>query len=522
LGTKAIGCSENQEFIANTSLYIKVQSIDFLDLLKEDPNSLVGKISYESNNPNYGLFPFPMNKELYNRMQNINQPYSIPAGSPYFGKSLQNLFDITYVESYVNNVGQTITGNFYKIDLVNRENNNVVEFLKDYYSTINFIDIKNFYAQLVNLLTGAIQIKKGSGNIALTDFNKVLIIMRRIFGLCFDSEQEIDVGGTAKVSPNDKVDDSFFSFSEIDLRILERTVEDIKQGVYEFVDCDNVKVRIKPDPILEAVNQLNLTDGTNNNNQINDAANLTDVISNGFFPIQVDFDDSFLKEFPNALVMSLLSPKVILPIMIMAKSLNKTFVDEINSFLDFVDKMRTYFVSLVSKVIALFIKILYDIVYKDIKALVARLTNDIAREKTKKYENMVLSLTTLLVQIANIVNDFRQCNAIINQLQGLVTNVQKRTESLPLPLLLASRLRKGFSKTSAFLRVISKFEELGLPTGPMPDGSPNLMLASIKSIIDGIDDEMAENGRVDIGVAPLTVILGRNSTNPISIYGIPV
>jgi hypothetical protein len=43
-----------------------------------------------------------MNKELYNRTQNINQPFSVPAsGQSYLGTSGQELFDISYVESYV-------------------------------------------------------------------------------------------------------------------------------------------------------------------------------------------------------------------------------------------------------------------------------------------------------------------------------------------------------------------------------------------------------------------------------------
>ncbi len=82
-------------------------------------------------------------------------------------------------------------------------------------------------------------------------------------------------------------------------------------------------------------------------------------------------------------------------------------------------------------------------------------------------------------------------------------------------------MRKGFSKTSAFLRVITEFEELGLPTGPMPDGSPNLMLAAVKGIINGIDDEFNENGRADIGIPALSVTPAFQ-TIPNSAYGVIV
>ena len=49
-------------------------------------------------------------------------------------------------------------------------------------------------------------------------------------GLCFDNKAEIDVSGIAKVSELDGVDDSFFEFTEIDLRIIDQTISDIKLG----------------------------------------------------------------------------------------------------------------------------------------------------------------------------------------------------------------------------------------------------------------------------------------------------
>jgi hypothetical protein len=67
-------------------------------------------------------------------------------------------------------------------------------------------------------------------------------------------------------------------------------------------------------------------------------------------------------------------------------------------------------------------------------------------------------------------------------------------------------LLDGYSSTRAFLNVIGEFEKLGLPTGPMPDGSPNLMLASIKAMMDGMDKEEAQNGKYAIAVKPLAVL----------------
>ena len=205
LGTSAIGCAQDQTYIGNQSIYIKVKSFDLVNFLKEDPESSVGKITYEKESIQYGTFPFSLNKSLYNRMQNINQPYSIPATLNYVGTSGQELFDITYVESYVDPIVGLVQGNFYKIDLKNRESNKIVEFLEDYYSTIDIVDFKNIFANLINQLTGAISIKKGDGDINLGDLTKVLLILKRILGLCFDSTTEIDVGGVSKVSEFDNI-----------------------------------------------------------------------------------------------------------------------------------------------------------------------------------------------------------------------------------------------------------------------------------------------------------------------------
>ncbi len=83
---------------------------------------------------------------------------------------------------------------------------------------------------------------------------------------------------------------------------------------------------------------------------------------------------------------------------------------------------------------------------------------------------------------------------------------------------MASKFVDGFSASRATLNVIEEFEKLGLPTGPMPDGSPNLMLAAVKGIIDGIDKEQSQNGQVQVAVDFLSITpIGQ--TIPKVIYG---
>jgi F0F1-type ATP synthase membrane subunit b/b' len=518
---KTVGCSQDQTFNQQT-FYIRVKALDLTNLLKDDPTSDTGKLLYEPSGIQFFNYPFSMNRELYDLIQNINVPFSTTAGSAYKGKSGQELFDITYVESYVDINGQTIQGNFYKIDLKNRTNNvnKIVEFLKDYYSTIKFLDFKNFFANLMNLLSGAISIKRGDGKLDLSILQKVLLIIQRILGLCFDKTKEIDVTGSAKLSEGDSIDESFFEFTEIDLRIIDQTVSDIKLGVVEFEECDTVKLPVNTDDILTAVNNLNFF-GDDNNNAIDDASNLTDALTKnpGWFPLEINIDLSFLKEFPKALLVTILSPKVLLPLFIALKSIGDDIDNKINSFLDFMKNFKTFIIQLTSKITALFIKILVDIIKKDIKNLVSSIIADIGNEKLRLRLEVIKSLTEVVTTILNLVRDFRECKSIIDELLALLKLASKGFgNKVPYPLLLSAELLDGYSSTRAFLNVIEEFEKLGLPTGPMPDGSPNLMLASIKGMMDGMDKEEAQNGNYQIAVKP-TAVLPIGITQGLTSYG---
>jgi hypothetical protein len=520
----AVGCSQDQEF-TNQTIYIRVKPLDLQNMLKEDPQGDVGKVLYEKTDIQYNNFPFSMNKELYNRIQNINQPFTVSSGgSPYKGKSNQELFDITYVESYVDPVTfQTIQGNFYKVDLKNRINNinKISEFIKDYFASISIIDLKNFYANLMNQLSGVISIKKGEGKLDLGDFQKILIILQRVLGLCFDKTKEIDVSGTAKISDSETIDDSFFEFTDIDLRIIDQKISDIKLGVVEFEECDTVKLPVNADDILTAINNLNFIDNGNNNNNIDDASNITDVLTGnpGWLPLQINIDLSFLKEFPKALILTLLTPKVLLPLYIMLKALGDNADLAINSFIDFAKKFKSFIVNLSSKIGSLFIKILFDIIKKDIKNLIKSIISDITNEKLRNRLLAIRSLTEILVTLAKIVKDFRECKSVIDELLSLLKIAGKGFgNKIPYPLLLSSELLDGYSSTRAFLNIIEEFEKLGLPTGPMPDGSPNLMLVSIKGMLDGMEKEDSQNGNLQVAVKPMTV-LPIGVTKGLSSYG---
>jgi len=298
---KQLGCSQQQTYdIATFSngIFIPVESIDLVGWLKIKPGTPIGNAFYEGKvrdiftglttttttiNPTKQPNPFNMNLELYNRIQNEGQSYSVTQGQDYLGFSKVPLFDFQYVTK--DNYG--FAGNFIKVTLADRDKdttgttkNLVGQFIQDYFKTIKIVDKKQIFLLALELLFGTLSIEVKSGSNEIKDklfFEKLL---SRIMGLCFDSRNEIDVSGTAKIAPLDGVDDSFFELTDIDLLQIESKLSDIQLGVVEYQECTNVKLPIDTQTILNVLSEMNGVDD-------NDTSKLTQI----FDKVIDDYDD---------------------------------------------------------------------------------------------------------------------------------------------------------------------------------------------------------------------------------------
>jgi len=510
----ALACSDLQSYQFNTTYYIPVKSVDLFGIFEQSPSDKIGKLFYEIEPTPFNKFPYSMNRQLYDRTQNLGQPYSAVAANNYLGTSQQNLFDIEYVESYVDQNLQTIQGSFFKVDLKPRVNFPVVdEFLNDYFSTIDILEYKTFFTNLVNYVTGAISFGRGDGKLKLSMIQKVLVIMQRILGLCSDNNKEIEVSSTSKISEVDNIDESFYEFNDIDLRIIDQITSDIKLGVVEFEDCDNVKIQMNVDAVLTALDTLQFFEDTSNVNEFNNALGIIYPVVDDDPAYKLSLDSGFFGQFVKAVMNTILSPKTILPIMITAGMVNQPIWKNISNIEDFQKIFKNFFNEVLTKISAVFTKAVFNELKKEIKALVSLILKDVVSEKTKKKYQMILSIVAIIPALSIITKDFRECRSVLDELLQLLNiGVRKGIDAIsnaggdiPLPLLLSAKLLDGYSPTRSFLNTVQNLQELGIPTGPMPDGSPNKFLASVKALIDGNSKEIAENGKVAIGIGPLTI-----------------
>jgi hypothetical protein len=547
-------------------IYLPLQSLDFFGNLKNSPLSFVGKSWYEKDTPSVspdfrpfgGLEPYPMNKEFYLRLEsrNVDRSFKQEYGEFYKGVTGQDLFDFQYTQ----NKSFNIPGDYLRIILLDRKNadgtvtgstaNKVGQFISDYFATINLVDSVDITRQLVNVMTGGLSFQAGMGSDDIQNQSKFDLIVQRILGLCQDNRTEIDVSGLAKIGELDGVDETFFEFNEMDLRNIDIQVSNIQNGVMEFTDCENVKLPVNANLLVKQLDEFRDKLGTmSSEQQVSEIEKILDSIVDNpdwkltlpsNFNAAVSFNKNVIKQLPLAVVAAFLTPKVMLPILTMlsvvqsgatytanqfissantfiasantaitsANTINNQASNVINNQVDFLNKFRSFNFEVVARVGEIFLKTLFDLIKRDLINLIGIIVGEISKGKYKKYVRSVTRLAQFLTILVQLAQNYRNCRSLINDIQQilkLINGLPIIRQKIPYALLLMSDFLPGYSANRGVINSIQNLQFLGIPTGPLPDGSPNLMNQLIDAVISGADKEMSENGVSDIQVGIPTI-----------------
>ncbi len=516
----ALGCSQEQNYETNKPLYIKVSSIDvFGKTLQTDPNTSPGQYIYEVNPFNPKKRPYSFNRELYNRLQNPGKSYKEEYNVNFLGTTNQELFNITYVKDPTPIGKPQLYGDYYKVELSPRvSGEKVVDFLNDYLNSIDILNFNELYSNVLNLLTGSISIKLKTGEDDLrsqTEFEKIL---QRILGLCFDNKQEIDVSGSGKLDPLDQIDDSFFVLSPREMVEVENKVKNVLESVVQYRDCGTLSLPVNADANLGLLDKF-LNPDVNASNADRIAQDLLNEIAKNpewkirFPRLPDNLDDiintEFLEIIPIAITNSLLSPKHLFPLMVMAKALQNEYVDDIETLQDFLREFKRFIINLQSKISGIFVEELVKQIRKNIKDLMQSIVTQTTNELLNKKAKIILASINLALTLAAAIEDYRRCKSIIDELQKMLSlTAQIRGlagNSVPTLINYLANLKPGMSPTSLLTRFIDKLEDAGVPTGDLPDGSPNLSLIIQQSFNQSLIDEIAENGKTDVTITGIEV-----------------
>jgi hypothetical protein len=573
------GVSQNQiQNIPSLSLlpsqdgiYVKVGDIDWNKSLTISAQTSIGKLYYETTGittlaayKNYaGTSGFPMNYELNQRILQEGETFRDEFSPSYYqGRSKQPIFDIEYTTQN----GLLESGDFFRVFLIDREGtptttnpaqatteysaNTIGNALADYYQSINIFEPKTFLGSLLNLTVGV-----ASQSISIRQIesqNKFVTILNRIIGICEPGSSEIDVSGVAKLSELDNIDDSFFTFSDIELNDINQISNNQKRGIVQYIDCDNVDLPVNNDILLQQADQLSdRIDSLPVEDQVAEIERLLDSIpqawsQQGFGGIGFDtsnpFNADLIKKIELALLTSILTPKVILPILIFKEYLQNEVVGFANNLIvsantiissantlinsantinalgttfvsdgvDFIKKYKKFVFRVVGRITNRFLELLFNMLKKNLLRLLREILRDIARtSKSAKLKaiNTILNYAEPLVQ--GFLN-YRECKSLIKQIQRILELIRGEPRTPPSPLsnalLVLTEFLPGVSPERGVLNIIEYMQAYGLKTGSLPDGSPNRMVAFTTALQKGGYDEFVQNGKVEgtAFVPPLT------------------
>ena len=114
----------------------------------------------------------------------------------------------------------------------------------------------------------------------------------------------------------------------------------------------------------------------------------------------------------------------------------------INNSTDFLKVFKSFNIQVMSKIGAIFLKTLYEILKKDIINLISSVILDVSKSQRLKKYTIILRLVNILLIIAQLVNDFRKCKSLITDILLLLKTIFGKPDgSIPMPLLLLTQFK---------------------------------------------------------------------------------
>jgi len=363
-----------------TGIVIEVRKIDFLDMLRTDPNSVAGRLMYNDVTTPLTIST-DLNTFLYEVIQNPGIPYQWPQLNP--------ILDITFNELSTGNPNNTLTITAtlpYNTQTLTDLNN-------DFIDSLQLLNSANVLNKIMDIIYGAVSSVAGISQ-------KVLETEQKINGVVDKMVNNVNEG---------PINDSAFSFSNEETLKQQAEAAARKRGVKNIKTTNDIPSSVPISSLTNYNQQLSTATSliqTKNviSSNLNNMANLS-VIN---VPNPVDIASSklnFIQQIITSIIKSIvgiiLSPKVILVFLINYKIVYgqaATFSDPI----DFIRRNKNL-INEIMKVIAVeLIKILLTIALKEISILVAQA---IAKKQIEKNTNKLAQLQSLIGISPNLIRN---------------------------------------------------------------------------------------------------------------------
>jgi hypothetical protein len=295
--------------------------------------------------------------------------------------------------------------------------------------------------------------------------------------------------------------ESYFDFDDVEGIDLDD--EDSKfRRVLKFTDCDNFETPVNPSTIEDFVFFTNkkpineLVDST-----LGRTATQAYIDSGSNIP-QINFNlnlmNLFILNLPKALISSLLTPKIFLPIIIVYKVI-KGIAGQTIDVKVLMRMLSKLFVTIIKGLLWMFLREFWRLVKIDLIAYVMKIVKKILKNKSKRYITILKALIAFLLQV--LQTEIDNCYALFSAVITAITTALSANVSLQVPgiLLLLSKRLPGYSQDRSFMNIMERLDASGVKTGPI-FGESNNIGTLVKSIIDGHTEEEDQNSFVKISL----------------------
>lgn len=472
-------CGGNASLIVD-SIKIKPQEFDILNMFKIDPSTAAGQIMYEPASPSRNKLK--INRELYNSFTQGN--YTLETNSN------KTLFRMDWSSA---NQEFTVTGLTQGSGTVYVE-----QFLNDYYSSVELPDLTGVTktAMLVALSGDPSQdplFDKG-----MNDIDRLL---KKLFALCSSPQPKNGLikNTTTQFNENDQDIEFYFDFNDVEGIDLDDESARLRK-VLRFADCNNFEVPINPDILEDFVylsNKKPLSDMITST--LSKAASDAYEQSDGNIPLEnfhLTILNTFILQLPKALVMSCLSPKIFLPIVLIYKMFKLT-VNEVIVAAQFMKKLWKLFKAIITDLFWLFIRNFWKLIKPDLIRWVGNLVKRILKNKYKRYATIITALIALLVKI--LEDGIDNCYELFNIILTTIDAALNASGIFNIPSLLLSISDKlpGFSTDRATMNINERIQNAGVKLTEIY-GESNDLKDIIKGLVDGMTEEDDAHGFIKV------------------------
>jgi hypothetical protein len=390
----------------NSGVVLKLQNIDFFEIMKTEPTSPIGSLIY--GDVNSGLNSTDFNTFLYSNISQNKSDFTPNGGtvSPW-GSSVSgsDIIDVKFspVGTNINNIIKINANSNYDNKTLTEFNNAFIDSIT-LFGLPNSIDGSKILNNIIDNLFGTMSVEIGKTKSQLkkeAEINEVLN--------CILNSDE-----------NDVIDDSYFEFDNQQLTKIDISVNNRKNGIRVLETCGNLPTSIPIDTLLSINDTLSAaTQNTTNPIEskvkaMTDAINqLADASASNSIPInvptiKVNFILDLIKDFMKSIINIILSPKLMTLF-----SLNYKIIygiaQDFDGPIDFMKKNKQLIIGISKIILEQIIKMLLKLA---LKYIAKKLAKKYSQDKIEQGKNYVAQILSLIGVSPEIIRQIQNLNYV--------------------------------------------------------------------------------------------------------------